>query len=296
MVVRLRKVLSSLLAMCLILAGVGVPAANAEASSSNRFEVNQGWKFNTLRGSCTIGYNDPVNRISYTAAHCGKGVSRVFLNDASGKRQQWISAGTIEMAPGYDEATSSNDWAIIRWNDNVTINPNTFDRDGIVPLSQVREGQEVCFHGHTSHGSAGNADCGSLVAKVGNMFFIDTPNGSAKGNSGGPVYLPGGGLVGVLSGSVKVTDKYENSHALVIANVPKDGPIVSTDAQAFVLSQKYGSRFRFTEHQPDPGSSLINGLDKAGSSDPEGAAIGLVLSLTALVGLLLGTILRNFLF
>lgn len=296
MVARLQKVLSSVLVACLILVGVGVPQAKAESSISNRFEVNQGWAFSTLRGSCTIGYNDPVKRISYTAAHCGRGVSRVFLNDSTGDKQQWVAAGTIEMAPGYDEKTLSNDWAIIRWNDNVTINPNTFDQDGIVPLSQVHEGQRVCFHGHTTHGSGGNADCGRLVAKVGNMFFIDTPRGSAKGNSGGPLYLPGGGLVGVLSSSVEITDQYGDKHNLVIANAPKDGPIVTVEAKSFVLNQAYGSRVEFIEHEPDPGSSLINGMDKAGSSDPEGAAIALVFTLVSLLGLLLGTIARNFLY
>ena len=117
--------------------------------------------------------------------------SRVFLSDKAGKRmQKAISAGTIEKSPNYDPKKNANDWAIIRWKDGVTINSNTFDRDGIVPISQLRksqESQEVCFHGHTTHGRSGSADCGELIATLGNKIIVETPRGARKGDSGGPV-------------------------------------------------------------------------------------------------------------
>ncbi|WP_141737313.1 S1 family peptidase [Corynebacterium sp. HMSC29G08] len=56
--------------------------------------------------------------------------------------QKAISAGTIEKSPNYDPKTDANDGAIIRWKDGVTINSNTLDRDGIVPISQLHKSQQ----------------------------------------------------------------------------------------------------------------------------------------------------------
>ena len=59
-----RRVGAALLATGLVFSGVGAPVAGAESSIRNGLEVNQGWQFGTLAGECTIGYNDPVNRVS----------------------------------------------------------------------------------------------------------------------------------------------------------------------------------------------------------------------------------------
>lgn len=289
-----RRLCATVIAASLVVSSVGAPVAGAESSIREGLEVNQGWKFGTLLGECTIGYNDPVKRISYTAAHCAEGVDRVFLLDRSGKSpQKPIHAGTIEMAPGYDPKTNTNDWAIIRWKDGVTINPNTYDRDGIVPVSKLRKGQTVCFHGHTSHGSAGNADCGKLIAVLGNKVLVETVERAKHGDSGGPVYLPGGGLVGVLSSSFQFEDPNGNTRYLMTANAPKDGRIVSQAETAQAVNRYYGTNVGLREHPIEPGSSFIEGLADAGSSDAEGAAIAIVVIGVLLSGLVIGDVLRN---
>lgn len=292
-----RRLCATVITASLVVSSVGAPEAGAESSIRDGLEVNQGWEFGTVLGSCTIGYNDPVKRMSYTAAHCAEGVNRIFLSDKSGKRiQRPIHAGTIEMSPEYNPKTDANDWAIIRWKDGVTINPNTFDRDGIVPIKSLREGQEVCFHGHTSHGSVGSADCGRLIATLGTKIIIETPKGARKGDSGGPVYVPGGGLVGVLSTSYEVDEPNGNTSYIVTANAPKDGRPVTLEEEARIINQYYGTRVRLREHDIEPGSSLIEGLADAGSSDAEGAAIALVLTGALLAGLAIGGMINSVLY
>ncbi len=292
-----RRVGAALLATGLVFAGVGAPVAGAESSIRNGLEVNQGWQFGTLAGECTIGCNDHVNRVSYTAAHCAEGVSRVFLSDKAGKRmQKAISAGTIEKSPNYDPKKNANDWAIIRWKDGVTINSNTFDRDGIVPISQLRKSQEVCFHGHTTHGTSGSADCGELIATLGTKIIVETPRGARKGDSGGPMYLPGGGLVGVLSTSYEVEDSNGNTRYVVTANAPQDGRMVTMEEESEAINRYFGARVRLLEHDITPGSSLIEGLSEAGSSDAEGAAIALVVISVLLGGLAIGGMISNTIF
>lgn len=295
MVVRLQKFICMVLALSLITAGMGVAEANAESSVRNPPEVNQGWQFSTLRGNCTIGYNDPENRISYTAGHCAHGVSRVYLTKEDGKgNQRWIHAGTISLAPSYDERTTSNDWAIIRWKDGVTINPNTFDRDGIEPIEKLHRGQRICFHGHTSHGALGKSDCGRVIGTIGNKVLMETSKSALNGDSGGPVYLPRRGLVGVLSTSFEITDRFGRKRYVVTGNVPAEGPIVSTGEESALINRYFGSHVNIQEQDLDPGSSFMNVLGVLGFADPEGAAIGLVLGGVALGGLIIGAILHAF--
>lgn len=70
-------------------------------------------------------------------------------------------------------------------------------------------------------------------------------------------YLPGGGLVGVLSTSY------------------------------------LGARVHLLEHEITPGSSLIEGLLDTGSSDAEGAAIALIVIRALLGGLAIGGMINN---
>mgnify|MGYP001556711200 CR=1 FL=1 len=229
-----------------------------------------------MNGDCTIGYNDPVKRVSYTAAHCGRGVKRVYLLDISSEKpQKLISAGTIEMSPNFDQATGFNDWATIHWNDGVTIHPNTFDRDGNVPVRNLRKGQTVCYHGYAQHGTSGGANCGDIIAILGNKILYEA-DPTQPGDSGGPVYLPGGGLVGVSSAHFAIPDRDGRIHNVNVASAPSDGPVVSKEAQSAAVSRHYGRKVSFSEIEPEPGSALVEGLTEMGSSDPEAFVIALV--------------------
>lgn len=290
---RFRRVAAGFLAAGMAAGSITAPHAQAESSLRSGLEVNQGWRFQTLRGGCTIGYNDPVNRLSYTAAHCAEGVTRVFLVDDSNRRlQKPIHAGTIEMAPQYDPRSGSNDWAVIHWEDGVKINSNTFDGDGVVPVSTLRKGQRVCHHGFTSHGAVSSANCGELIGTLGNQIYVEMPESARHGDSGGPMYLPGGGLVGVVSTNL-VLDRDGQTHHVVAASAPSDGPLVTKEAHSQLLNRHYGSNIEIQEHDLDPGSSLINGLTEAGSSDAEGVVIAMVVLGTLLAGMAVGSVLKS---
>lgn len=155
----------------------------------------------------------------------------------------------------------------------------------------------MCFHEHTSHRSSGNADCGRIVAILGDKTFLETPRGARKGDSGALSFnLPGGGLVGVLSTSYEIEDRNGNTSYVVTANEPASGRKLSVDEESQIINRHYGTNVRLLEHDITPGSSLVEGLADAGSSDAEGAAIALVLISLLLGGMAIGAMLNNALF
>ena len=80
---------------------------------------------------------------------------------------------------------------------------------------------------------------------------------------------------------------------LMTANAPKDGRIVSQAETAQAVNRYYGTNVGLREHPIEPGSSFIEGLADAGSSDAEGAAIAIVVIGVLLSGLVIGDVLRN---
>ena len=109
-------------------------------------------------------------------------------------------------------------------------------------------------------------------------------------------YLPGGGLVGVLSTSYEVEDSNGNTRYVVTATAPRDGRIVTMEEESEAINRYFGARVHLLEHEITPGSSLIESLSDAGSSDAEGAAIALVVISVLLGGLAIGGMISNTIF
>ncbi|GAA3521684.1 hypothetical protein NUW87_04970 [Corynebacterium pilbarense] len=183
-----------------------------EAPAAERLVVKQGARMfvgnlgNDTLTACTIGYNDPEQRRSYTAGHCADNGdygwqtgSLVYLADSKG-REMSTPAGMIYPAAAYYGASNANDWAVIYWFNGVEVGANPYGGE-YVPIQDLEPGETLCYHGYASHGGTTEAACGPFVGMIEKTIYFDAPGMPDYGDSGGPVYAPGSGLVGVMSGA-----------------------------------------------------------------------------------------------
>ena len=189
-----------------------------EAPAAERLVVKQGARMfvDNLAGdnltACTIGYNDPEQRRSYTAGHCADNGdygwqtgSLVYLADSKG-REMSTPAGMIYPAAAYYGASNANDWAVIYWFNGVEVEVNPFGGE-YLPIDELEPGETLCYHGYASHGGTTEASCGPFVGMIEKTIYFDAPGMPDYGDSGGPVYAPGRGLVGVMSGANALVDE-----------------------------------------------------------------------------------------
>lgn len=189
-----------------------------EAPAAERLVVKQGARMfvdnqhNDTLTACTIGYNDPEQRRSYTAGHCADRAdsawqtgSLVYLADSKG-REMSTPAGMIYPAAAYYGASNANDWAVIYWFNGVEVGANPYGGE-YVPIQDLEPGETLCYHGYASHGGTTEASCGPFVGMIEETIYFDAPGMPDYGDSGGPVYAPGRGLVGVMSGANALVDE-----------------------------------------------------------------------------------------
>ena len=189
-----------------------------EAPAAERLVVKQGARMfvdnlgNDNLTACTIGYNDPEQRRSYTAGHCADNGnygwqtgSLVYLADSKG-REMTTPAGMIYPAAAYYGASNANDWAVIYWFNGVEVGANPYGGE-YMPIQDLEPGETLCYHGYASHGSTTEAACGPFVGMIEKTIYFDAPGMPDYGDSGGPVYAPGRGLVGVMSGANALVDE-----------------------------------------------------------------------------------------
>lgn len=198
-------------------ASIGVVALLAPAAQAQVGTVSQGTSV-LVRGTgiCTVGYNDYANRRSFVAAHCGQEGARVeLLGPRTG------AVGTFYRSKAYD-GQLSNDWAAIQWDAGVQMGPNRISGNAWVHPNDIRLGETVCYYGRTSHAGGGQT-CGAFAGSADNTFFVDAAL-TRPGDSGGPVWVPGRGFVGVVS-SAWASKPLSSGRAgdFVVGVVPRDG-------------------------------------------------------------------------
>lgn len=236
----------------------------APASAQDALQVEQGGRIlvdnlgtNKLT-ACTIGYNDIRNRRSYTAAHCAvhnddylpQGAV-VYLADEYG-RQRTEPAGLVFPALAYSSKSGANDWAVIYWFDGVDVGRNPFG-GAYVPISDLTTDDTICYHGFATHGDGQDASCGKFVGTIENTTYFDAPGLPAYGDSGGPVFVPGRGLIGVISGANYFEDgdrqeilSFERTSALY------SGPAYNAERVSNFLNEQYALRFSTTPAPTKP--------------------------------------------
>ena len=184
----------------------------AEAPAAERLVVKQGARMfvdnlgNDSLTAGTIGFHAPEQRRSYTAGHCADRAdsawqtgSLVYLADSKG-REMSTPAGMIYPAAAYYGASNANDWAVIYWFNGVEVGTNPYGGE-YVPIQDLEPGETLCYHGYASHGGTTESTCGPFVGMIEKTIYFDAPGMPDYGDSGGPVYAPGRGLVGVMSGA-----------------------------------------------------------------------------------------------
>lgn len=149
-------------------------------------------------GLCTIGFNDPEKAVSYIAAHCGGEGARVSLIDRT-TNEVSDEMGTFHPSTKYTRFPY-NDWAWIEWDEGVQMGSNSFSGDRVLEQDEVHVGDEVCSHGETTHTGTRGVSCGTFGGWSGESFGVQETSWQ-QGDSGGPVWVPGRGLVGVMSGA-----------------------------------------------------------------------------------------------
>lgn len=227
------RFIAAALTSALVVSPIVAPDASAQTQVAR-----QGWRLITSSNSaCTIGFNDPSRGISYTAAHCGRSGDTVYLTDASGNSLPY-PAGVFTPSSRYVSNTASNDWGVIKWNPGVSVEANRFG-GGYVPSSQLKTGDSICFHGFTSHGTSGNYTCGKFIGKIGESIYYESGIHSRPGDSGGPVFVPGKGVVGVTAGLEKYTYGTRTVTALRASSM-SDGPTVYEADLSRLLKTHYG--------------------------------------------------------
>ncbi|OAA16600.1 hypothetical protein CAFEA_08375 [Corynebacterium afermentans subsp. afermentans] len=209
------RIAASAAAVALAASGL---VGGAEAPAAERLVVKQGARMfvdnqhNDTLTACTIGFNDPEQRRSYTAGHCADNGdygwqtgSLVYLADSKG-REMSTPAGMIYPAAAYYGASNANDWAVIYWFNGVEVGANPYGGE-YVPIQDLEPGETLCYHGYASHGGTTEASCGPFVGMIEKTIYFDAPGMPDYGDSGGPVYAPGRGLVGVMSGANALVDE-----------------------------------------------------------------------------------------
>lgn len=290
-------------------AGAQLPASPV-VEQGMKILIDQG---NGLDNVCTVGHNDPAQRSSFTAAHCGTPGQLVYLEDEDGQRID-TPVGHFTPSPVYRHpatytgSPSANDWGQIRWFSTVEIAENAYGP--YLGPDAVNRGDTLCYRGATT----GAPVCGNLVGTIGESMFFDVDVNSQAGDSGGPVFVPGKGTVGVLSGMSMYDDKLGRAKTLERASRLQNGYAFS----AYDVDRLFESYFPVMharpeihtpiEIQPHPAPRVQETHEDQAVSEPIaepevqpndqsskrdeaiGIAVGLILGLLALVPLIGGVL------
>ncbi len=158
--------------------------------------VYPGMEIRQAGSLCTLGYVDSVERIAFSAGHCG---GHGPVTDAGGRFLGTVSSWRDNTPDGsvvrVDQVIS--DYQVIDLAADVVINDITpvgrqLVADAAAPLTV---GQQVCHYGVITGES-----CGTIERINNGWFTMDNGVVSRKGDSGGPVYTLAGDGTAVLIG------------------------------------------------------------------------------------------------
>lgn len=161
--------------------------------SIGQVRLDQGQTIMTrIRGNsfnvCTLGYISKDNARGYAAAHCGKLGDTVY----NSKGQTIGRVAALNTAHGRDHMR-------IALNQNVRgVNPYTGDK--MISWRDARVGDTVCHYGQTTK----QTQCGRITRVDPHRIWSDNSN-TRRGDSGGPVWIPGRGAIGVVSSYLTIS-------------------------------------------------------------------------------------------
>lgn len=146
---------------------------------------------------CTVGYVDKWKRTFTFAGHCSTNPDgNVYGSNPDGSVAGYI--GTVIHNP-HDGYGAHNDLAHVAVADGVAIGDNIYSGDVWIAPHQVRLGEPICTYGASSK----RVKCGRFTSRSGMNVLVSSvtyDNEVVSGDSGGPAWIPGRGLVGVNHG------------------------------------------------------------------------------------------------
>lgn len=243
-----------LLAPALAAALMVAPVLPAQAQAQ-QVTVTQGDEIFVLRDdqgedlrlySCRIGYMLPDGR-ALTAGHCGQPGSQVYISTNVGQP----AIGTFDLPPEYSFITydsggqwAANDFAYINFTPDVLSGGNPISGDGRGDASTMSVGEEVCFAGQDE------VKCGPLIGTRDESIYFAADG--RMDDSGGPVFSPEHGLLGVVSmGDFGFTDPITQQEvSLTVGAMEKIGQQAPTPADhsrviAEYLQSVHGNDIQF---------------------------------------------------
>lgn len=155
--------------------------------------IRQGDRVYIGKVACTIGYIDRENHHAYLAGHCVQKEGEKAYNESWEEIGEVIKDNLLDHNKKY--WTESGDTAVIQIDNKWSVE-NTFSGDEIVDQKDVHRWQKVCSYGATTR----EVYCGRIKKSEEGFFMFNLKGHPQGGDSGGPIWSPDRGLVGVLSG------------------------------------------------------------------------------------------------
>ena len=192
----------------------------------------------------------------------------MYIQDTQGRVQGPL--GVLTNSPRYNGSNKNvavvNDWATISWADSVRLEPSRYSGDTIVPISDVQLGETVCVYGNTTK----RESCGNFAGRNGTTFYVEHAT-SDPGDSGGPLWIPGRGLIGVLAGADEIEYlstflfiRYHLQLDLIRATAPGVNGGAVSDDDIFHVAQRWNRLGR-----PDPSQSRRTRISAAEIPRPQ---------------------------
>lgn len=144
---------------------------------------------------CTVGMVDELTRSMVTAAHCVGEVGSVVRDQAGNEigTVTWRGRGVGSTEP------DTKDVAVVYISPEVEMGHNKYSQHtGMLNPEQVSVGDTLCRYGI----KANRVVCSTVSRKMNNNLSL-SPDDSIPGDSGGPIWSPSRGFVGVLSAGSK---------------------------------------------------------------------------------------------
>lgn len=210
--------------------------------------------------SCTAGFNDRVAHRTYFAAHCIEDLVSQDFGIIVGEGAEIKHAGTAYISPGFKRYTedfvSLNDWGYVDWNEDVSLSYNRLTGDTKLSMDSLEVGERICYHGGVTHGNADTMTCGTVAFVHGESVWMDFAGGEpVLGDSGGPVWIPGRGFVGVLSQKRPYPVPTSQRWLVAASAIDRDGELLG-DCEVL---RDFGSYFMSSgEGLAEPGTPCVS--------------------------------------
>lgn len=189
--------------------------------------IGENMKIETVQSlQCTVGFVQKPENVLWTSSHCFKDGDIVYdkLFNRIGIADRYYDGDIFKNHDNPDiHFLMSNDFTIVRLDDNVVGN-NIFSGDFITPSDSIVSGENVCSFSRMEN----KTFCGNIIEKYNMSEGYDSIVWSnlpiKKGDSGGPVWIEGKGILGVQSGYLTP----ENGDNIGVIKLPYDNVSTKT--------------------------------------------------------------------